>query len=78
MKALKTIALSASMLLITVAAMILINPIPSLAVTCWTTCANGDRVECTGSSCTTQPGRGVTCTDGSLSWGVDCDAAIMN
>ena len=77
MKSLKTIALSASMLLVTVAAMILINPIPSLAITCWTNCADGSRASCSGDSCEVTAGQGVTCTNNGVSFGVNCDAATM-
>lgn len=56
--------------------LMLARPIPVQAVTCFTTCPNGDRVQCTGDSCEETPGVGVTCTSGRISHGVLCDIIV--
>lgn len=73
----KTMALSACMFLVTVAAVVLTDPVPASAVTCFTECADGSEVSCTGDSCTETPGVGATCYSNGIKHGARCDAAIQ-
>lgn len=66
--------LSTAATLVAATILVVTLPITGLAVTCWTTCPNGDEIQCTGVSCTYVAGQSVTCydADGNAS-GVRCD-----